>query len=116
MPPTGLYYRGDEDKAKELISEEYGLLQNGRMVTRDEYDDGAASIGGQLVDIRGKAQLRVRYITPYNFVIAAHGSPINSLDFEARLTELLNAMLRGEDRLGELADEVHHLPRRFTVG
>ena len=69
------------------------------MVTRAEHDDGAAYIDGQLVDIRQRNELRVRFLTPYNFIIAAHDSPINNQDFDARIVELLNALLGGEDKL-----------------
>lgn len=115
--PTGLYNASDKSISESIAhfgycDEEYGLLPDGHMVSRAEYDDGAALIEGQLVDIRGKAELRVRYITPYNFVIAAHGSPINNGRFDFRLKELLNAMLRGEDSLDNLVNEVLRLPRR----
>jgi predicted nucleotidyltransferase len=117
MPATRLYAKSDEEKAEELdlngyCHEEYGLLNDGRMVKRAEYDDGAALIDGELLDIRGKNELRVRYTTSYNFIIAAHGSSINNNKFDARLTELLNALLRGDDRLEELAIEIRHLPKR----
>ena len=36
-------------------------------MTRAEYDDGATVIDGKVVDLNGKAKLRIRYITPYNF-------------------------------------------------
>jgi hypothetical protein len=77
-----------------------------------KYDDGAALIDGQLVDIRGKAKLRVRFVSPYNFLIAARNSPSNNSKFDARLHELLNAILRGEDKLDELVNTVLQLPRR----
>ena len=116
MPPTGLYKDPEKSAARAgarqgYSSEEYGLVDGGQLVTRAEHDDGAATIGGQLVDIRGRNELRVRYLTPFNFVIAAHGSPINNHEFDEYLTDILNAMLRGEDRLQDLARAIHRLPR-----
>jgi predicted nucleotidyltransferase len=122
MPPTGLYEHTETRIAEELSGngyfgyywEEYGLVDGVHLIKRAELDDGAAVINGDLQDIRGRNSLRVRYVTPYNFVIAAHGSPINNVAFDRRLKELLNAMLKGEDRLGDLQKEVLRLPKRAT--
>ncbi len=74
--------------------------------------DGAAHIGNELVDIRGRTKLRVRYLTSYNFVIAAHGSPINNTGFDARLKEYMNRMLQGEHMLEAMLKDVVQLPLR----
>lgn len=116
MTPTGVH-NYDDEKIEESVkvfgycSQEYGLVGSDTAVTRAEYDDGAALINGKLVDIRGKAKLRVRYLSPYNFVIAAHGSPINNGKFDGRLKELLNSMLRGEDVMEDLSRDVLSLPK-----
>jgi hypothetical protein len=117
MPSSGLY-PGVEDAIARMLArsgygdEEFGVLEDGRMVTRAQHDDGAVFIDGKLVDIIGKNELRVRYLTRYNFLIAAHGSPINNNDFDYRLEELLNGMLWGEHTIEELAEEVRRLPKR----
>lgn len=117
MTPTGLYKRSDESTAavKSCLGydvEEYGLLVDGRCVTRAEYDDGAAHIDNQLLDIRERAKLRVRYLSPYNFVIAAQGSPINNTGFDPRLKKYMNRMLQGEDMLAAMLKDVIQLPLR----
>jgi hypothetical protein len=49
MPVTGLYPRSEADDAEVLAlngyrTEEYGLVDDKIMVTREQYDDGAALI------------------------------------------------------------------------
>jgi predicted nucleotidyltransferase len=120
MRPTGLYEHTEEYIAREKSGdavwgyfwEEYGLVDGVHLVDRAQHDDGAAEIEGRLEDICGRTELRVRYVMPYNFVIAAHGSSINNKDFDRPLMEILNAMLKGEDRLDELQHKLLQLPKR----
>lgn len=114
-PSIGLHEKNPESDSKmsELfgyVHEEYGLY-NGRPVTRAEYDDGAAIIDGKPQQIPG-AQLRVRYTTPYNFVIASQESPINNSHFDTRFDGILNDILKGKASVQQLANEVRQLPRR----
>lgn len=115
--PTGLY---DLSNIKDSIaefgyaSEQFGLY-NGGFITREEYDDGAAVIDGKPVDVRGSAELRERFLTPYNFIIAAHNSPINSHEFDSIGDDLLNGVLRGEKSIEELATIVLRLPKRSPM-
>jgi hypothetical protein len=71
-------------------------------------------IDGKLIDISGRAQLRVRYTTPYNFVVAANGSPINNSRFDKRLVELMDAALSSDARevITTLSGLVDELPLR----
>jgi hypothetical protein len=111
---TGLYPK-DEATLQRLIevfgyaSEEYGLFQN-IPITRACYDDGAAVIDGVVVDTSG-AELRVRYLSTYNFLIASKFSPINLHKFDALSKPLLAEMLSGNDRMEELCDILDRLPR-----
>lgn len=91
-------------------SEEFGLLQN-RVITRSEYDDGVAVIDGTRIKIDGKADLRLRFLSPYNFVIASHSSPINNDKFDSQFEELMNAILKGESTVEDLASKILALPR-----
>lgn len=120
MEPTGLYpntpRRILENKTKEDVFgyhwEEYGLVDGVHMVTRAAYDDGAAKIDGEIQEISGRSELRCRYVTPYNFVIAAHDSPINNPQFDRVLENFLNRILSGEATVEELADAAKKLPKR----
>ena len=119
--PTGLYPKLTSETEARLkktfgyIHEEYGVFQN-HLVTRAEFDDGAAVIDGKPCRIDG-VQLRVRYLTPYNLIIAPHESPINSNGFDSRLEELMNGILGGKYSVEDLAKEVLKLPKqRFLQG
>jgi len=117
MEPTGLYPDSDERIAYWIqshgyCSEEYGLYKGETMVTRAEYDDNAAVINGELVELGSDVELRVRFITPYNFVIAANGSPINNNYFDRKLRDILNAMLLQGASIDILSGEVLKLPKK----
>jgi len=90
--------------------EEFGIF-DGKLISRAEYDDNAAVIDGSPVSLEGKAKIRVRFITPYNFIIAPHDSPINNFKFDRRRDELLTKMLKDESSLDNFVDELMKLPR-----
>src|SRR5436190_627006 len=119
MPPVGIYESDPAADARRLelfgyVSEEYGTYQ-GRAVTRAEYDDGAAIIDGKPKQIPG-AQLRVRFLTAYNFVIASQESPINNSDFDGPFEAMMNDILKGKLSVDELAERVSHLRKRRSFG
>ncbi len=115
--PTDLYPVSDEIIADRVgmfgyADEEYGLVDGKLPVTIAEYDDGAALIDGKPVDIRGRVELRLRFITPYNFLIAPFASPINNNLFDDRLVDFMNRLLQGEDAFDEMLNEIFRLPKR----
>lgn len=120
MEPIGIYSKTAERIAEETSGqgvfgyywEEYGLVDGKHVINRSQYDDGAAEIEGKLEDVRGRTQLRMRYVTPYNFIIAASQSSINNGDFDEVLLKAMERMSRGEDRLEELRKAVLKLPKR----
>ena len=73
-------------------------------------------INGQLTDFDGEAELRVRYLTPYNLVIAANQSPINNIKFDRKLRQLMNGILREKCSIEELVEEIRVLPKIETRG
>lgn len=101
---TGLYNHTKEDIQRHIDSfgyswEEYGLIKN-RLgwttpIRREDYDDGATVIRGEVRNAMD-AQLRVRYLSTYNFIIAAKGSPYNSRKFDRDSKTYLNGILKGE--------------------
>jgi hypothetical protein len=112
--PSGLFDNArvpDQITLQGYAGEEFALFR-GRAITRAEYDDGAAVIDGNVVDLNGEAILRERFLTPYNLIIAAHESPINNDGFDQPLETLLNQILRSEATLEELTKAVLKLPRR----
>jgi predicted nucleotidyltransferase len=120
LPPIGIYERTPDWIAEVAAGEgpfpyyweEYGLVDGVHLVTRAEADDGSAVIEGKLQSLHGRLEVRGRYVTKYNFIIAAGGAPIMNSSYDYKLEEHLNAMLRGEDRLSEIFEE----SRRFGPG
>lgn len=118
MDPTGANeHTSPEDIARRVATrgydyEEYGLVDGRIPISRGEYDDGAAEIGGELVDTIGHSELRLRYLTRYSFLLAAHGSPINNSAFDAELSKLLRAVLQDDAAFADLVEAVERLPRR----
>ncbi len=74
--------------------EEYGLLNN-KPISRAEYDDGSAVIKDKVVDA-SKAELRERFLSNYNLVIAAHGSAYSSNKFLKETEKMFNDLLTGK--------------------
>jgi hypothetical protein len=113
--PTGLYHLSPEDftRYKEqfgYVWEEYGILGD-RFITRAEYDDGAAIVNGDVVDAKG-SELRVRYVTSYNFIIAAHMSPLNNIKFDRVSEEYLNGILGGSHGFEDFLKLLLELPQQ----
>lgn len=117
LPPIGIYERTPERIAEVAAGEslfpyyweEYGLVDGIHPVTRAEADDGSAVIEGKLQSLRGRLEVRSRYVTKYNFIIAAGGAPVMDSSYDYELEEHLNAMLKGEDRLPAIVEESRRL-------
>lgn len=90
--------------------EEYAVYE-GHAITRAEFDDGAAEIDGKIVDITGKAEVRVRYLTPYNFIICAKWNPLNENKYDGIVESILNGILRGVRTIDELVTLVEKAHR-----
>jgi len=96
--PTGANKLSPEDVQRQIHSfgyarEECGLFGK-NYISRGEYDDGAALIKGKVVDTHG-AQLRVRFLSPYNFIVAAKQSPYNQQSFYRDSEPYFTNILRG---------------------
>lgn len=89
---------------------EYGTFRK-RYVTREEYDDGAIILNGKPFDISKKVKLRVRSLTPYNFLIAPHASPINNKAADAVIENFLTGILKNETSIPDLIKLIFQLPK-----
>jgi hypothetical protein len=96
--PTGVYKQFTPDAIKERVKEsglcyeEYAMF--GKIpISRTEYDDGGAVIKGRIYDTRLKADFRIRYLSEYNFIIAAAHSPYNSKKFNHNSKEYFDGIL-----------------------
>lgn len=110
----GLYNYSDEEiktRVEEYgyFSEEYGLFED-VPITRSCFDDGAAEIGGKVVDTSG-AELRVRYLSKYNFLISSRFSPIDCREFENYSEVEMNKILKGSNTVENLLEFIIKLPR-----
>ena len=90
--------------------EEFGLYDN-IPITRQEYDDGAAVINGKVIPSNGRFKLRVRYLTPYNFVICAQFHPFNSNYGDTITKQYLDGILKGTYSIEEFVDASLLLPK-----
>lgn len=115
MEPTGLYpYTSKSlDAAREkseTYAEEYAIFDGKHKITRSEYDDGHATIGGKIIPIAGNSELRVRQLRPYNFVLCSHDSPINNINFDFELVKFLDQMLLDPSVFESFSNAVSKLP------
>lgn len=112
---TGLYQ--NDKKFIEQWTDNYGYYNEeyaeyeGEKITRAEYDDGAAEINGKTIDLKEKAKLRIRYITPYNFIICAQFNPINNSKYDEKMEKLLNGILKGKNSVKEVIELVKQMPK-----
>jgi hypothetical protein len=118
MKPSGLY-NWEENEIQDQIrrygycSEEFAIYQRKVLVNRSEYDDGAATIDGKIVDLDWRAtELRTRYLSSYNLVVAAFKSPINNPSFDSAFGEIMNNILSGHASIEDLSAAVLELPKR----
>lgn len=120
MPPCGAYEWTPEN-LKQLIDdygyvhEEYGLYRGTHIVSRAEYDDGATMLKGKIVQMDSDLELRVRYLTPYNFILVGHDSPINNNSFDSELEQHLNKLLTSPNQLEALVERVKSLPPNRAI-
>ncbi|HRJ74905.1 MAG TPA: hypothetical protein PLX90_02860, partial [Anaerolineales bacterium] len=118
--PTGLYnydsgwlenYLQEQLKKNYgyYVDEEYAIWDN-HLITRAEYDDGSAIINGKPVKTMG-AELRARYITPYNFILCGQNHVINSFDnLDIEMNSLMNGILLGTITIDDLVNFIERLP------
>ena len=114
--PSGVYnYSHTQDYIDEwgYFWEEFAKY-NDKFITLAEYDDGATIIDGLPVELNGKAEIRVRYLTPYNFIIAPHNSPINNPKFDQERKFILNEMLQGKCDIDKFVKAFMKLPKIST--
>jgi hypothetical protein len=112
--PIGIYQHSKKNMEYMLENwgyayEEYAMYA-GTAVSRQCYDDGAAVINGKVTDISG-AELRIRYLSDYNVVIASKLSPINSTEFDRNSGPLFDGILNGTHSFDSLLNFITKLPR-----
>lgn len=120
--PSGCYNYKDEDvkeiaKDRGYFAEEYAVFKPlwykpERKISRTEYDDGSTIINGKRIHLNESANLRIRYLTPYNFIIAAKNSPYNCSKFDATSEKFFKGMLDGHVSNETFNDYMMRFPKR----
>ncbi len=96
-------------KSYGFCREEYALFNN-YPISRGEYDDGHAVIEDEIVDTMGEAELRVRFLSNYNFLISAKTAALNNDDFDNISAGFLNGFLNGKTNFEEFINIIERLP------
>jgi hypothetical protein len=113
---TGVYRLTKEDMKRRIdffgySTEEYGLFKNKIKLTREEYEDASKVIKGKVVDTFG-SELRVRFLSDYNFLIAGNQSPFNSRKFEKESHKSMNKILKGEMSADDFIESLKEYERK----
>lgn len=110
-------YQHDENYITRMIKnlgyadEEYGIYKE-HLITKEEFDDGAIFINNELINFESRdIELRVRFLSKYNFIICAIFNPINSNDADEFFEDHLNGMLNNKRSIEQMVDFVEKLPR-----
>lgn len=90
--------------------EEYAVF-NGHPISHKEYDNGVAEIDGEHVEIAGMAEVRIRHLSPYNFVVCAKFSSINSPEFDMQSRPIFDGILKGTSTIEDLHQLIISLPK-----
>lgn len=61
--------------------------------------------------LNGEAALRVRYLTPYNFIICAQFNPLGDDQYELQMEKYLNGVLSGCWSIDDISRFVETLPK-----
>lgn len=117
---TGLYQFTKDDIQRHISTfgyswEEYGLLNTLKM-RREDFDDGATVVNGKVLDIYG-AEIRSRYLSNYNILLAGHDCPFNSQTFEKYSEEHFNGILQNKiqpDEFFEFLSKFHKKEKLFS--
>ncbi|CAM4080933.1 hypothetical protein [Zobellia nedashkovskayae] len=115
---TGVYKITKEDIKRDIntfgySSEEYAIFKNKIKLTREEYDDASKVIKGKVVDTFG-SELRVRFLSDYNFLITANQSPFNSRKFDIESHDSMNKILKGEMKADDFIESLKKYEKKDT--
>lgn len=112
--PTGLYdinqeYLNECVKKGRDYKEEFGIFKK-KIISRQEFDDGATIIKGIPTPTHG-AKLRSRTLVKYNFIIAAKYSPYNCQEFNRESKEYFSGLLNNEIEFEQFVEWMKIFPK-----
>lgn len=119
MPPVFLKQLSEEQirlaaQGRGYCDEEYAVIRLGgflHKITRQEYDDGYAEVSGEIVPLNHEAELRCRYLSPVNFLVAAKLSAYNCSEFDRTSGEYFDGLLDGTVTLQQFHDYLMTFPK-----
>mgnify|MGYP002858761957 CR=1 FL=1 len=124
LKPTGLYKEHTPENVerwkKDLggyFDEEYAVYKPywfyRKKITKQEEDDGATKVFGRLVRMkRNHIDTRCRYLTKYNYIIAAKGSTFNCNEFNRTSGLYFAGLLDGSVTMDEFNEYLMKFPKR----
>lgn len=80
---------------KAYATQSYALYKD-VPITMAEFDDVAAIINGQIIDLKEKGEYRIRYLTDFNFILCAYSSVHNSRESDNIFGEWMDIRLKDE--------------------
>lgn len=120
--PTGLDGQYTPERIAKLkkelghVEEEYAIykpsLLFSKKVTKQEEDDGATKICGRLIKMKREyIDTRCRFLTDYNFIIAAKGSSFNNSIFDQTSEYYFNGLLDGTISIDDFHEYLMQFPK-----
>ena len=91
--------------------EQFGLVNNRDKITKAQFEDRSALDAEDPRKIGINSELRVQFITSYNFLIIPQGSHIRSQDHSGDVVRVMGGMLNKRRELGDLMAAVAALPK-----
>lgn len=110
-PPTTSEEIAEQSALLGYATEEFARWKGG-IITRAEYDDGAAMVDGQAVLDITSAELRARHLSRFNVIVAGKYSPFNDGVPEVLVENLMNHILQGVTSVDELLELVAAMRRK----
>ena len=104
-------------KHMSYVDEEYAIYKPcclfRKLVTKQEDDDGATTIFGKPIHMkRQHIETRSRFLTDYNFIIAAKGSAFNSQEFNRTSEGYFDGLLEGRVSDKQFNEFLMRFPKR----
>lgn len=120
---TGLYRKYSKEELDNLkqqspgyAHEEYAIYKPlpffGKKVTIEEKDDGSTKIWGLTKKMNHEhVEVRCRYLTDYNFIIAAKGSSFNNRNFDSTSEQYFKGLLDGTFSIEDFDNYMRRFPK-----
>jgi len=124
LKPTGLYKEHTPERIAEwkkdlggYFDEEYAIYKPywfyRKKITKQEEDDGATKVFSRLVRMkRNHIDTRCRFLTDYNYIIAAKGSSFNCNEFNRTSGQYFAGLLDGSVTIDEFNEYLMKFPKR----